>query len=1150
MPDIKVLMVLDGGRLNFGPQQTGADADYFGVTTLVKALSSSTTPTIQVDTAHRRGYTFNSQVLNQPVDADNHENCSLGLTYAGDFVFAMPAPPASTTHLITADLGQYDVLWLIGDEGYNGGELGTNADSEITVAEQYAIATFMESGGGVFAVGDHDGIGAYMCGLLPRVRTMRRWFEWDHQFTDTAVSGQIFEVNWSAAGDAAIAAAGGPDPITDRNDTLQQDSASSSSEVLFYFNDQSDARPQTLMTSAGTPLATSPGPIHSILRGSQGTVIAQFPDHMHEGEATDFATLSATGSPYNPNDGSGNPWELEYPNPSDPGHPHSIAEFPSSGGVQAVPEVIAYTHDSGHSTYAQTTPTSEDTLGDPSYGLTNPKTRGAISVYDGHVVGKGRVITGSTFHHYLDKNLIGDPGTAGTGPGPGPTGSNTGLPSAVLEPITQYYVNAVTWLAPTNQDFQFWTLKSTFGADEADDAPPTGFPNAFYIVVDGYQPPDIDAASIAFSGPFAAVAKFGPPGAPVLANPGSPGSPQRVLIPFAVTSISAGAFPPAGPDSAPVELALEARLTVSGQALYAEALFQLTAGADPYFTNVNAESVPPNVFYLSQDLRVFQASPGIGNVPLIAWPEGGTGYDYIQAVLAHLNDKANGYTTGAKSGNDPFTVLNEAGDLVNYSSVAPVDYLPFGGTTPNYNFAIARVRLKGGSVADQDSATNVRVFFRLFATVSNDTDFDPQTTYPSTYDAANLPATPLTGFDDTTYPMFATEGGTGDFVPALNARSITSAGDETWAFFGCYLDINFSIILPGTHHCLVAQIAYDPTPIVNSNGITLSPESTNLLAQRNIQVTSSGNPGGPAAHRVPQTFDTRPSTRTAAPAGDLAGLPDELMIDWGATPLGSTASIYWPQAAAIDVVRLANLLYPGNSLQVVDEYTVQCTVTSRVTYVPVPFGSMAKLAGLLTVDLPLGVRAGQEFHIVVRRFSSRQLPGRVAGAQASGEADARLVQGWRYLVGTFQVDIPVDVEANLLLAEENTLAIMKWRLQQLPPGNRWYPVLVRYIGYLAGRVDGFGGNSGTVVPSPVGVEFPPSPVHGRSTVERTGKVCEVIFDCFGDFEGFVLETCSDQHRFASRERGIGDLALRACTERLVVSVITERHRICRILIRG
>jgi hypothetical protein len=39
----------------------------------------------------------------------------------------------------------------------------------------------------------------------------------------------------------------------------------------------------------------------------------------------------------------------------------------------------------------------------------------------------------------------------------------------------------------------------------------------------------------------------------------------------------------------------------------------------------------------------------------------------------------------------------------------------------------------------------------------------------------------------------------------------------------------------------------------------------------------------------------------------------------------------------------------------------------------------------------------------------------------------------------------------MLFPQENTLAIMKWRLQQKPWTSRWYPALQRYVGYLAGR---------------------------------------------------------------------------------------------------
>ena len=128
-----------------------------------------------------------------------------------------------------------------------------------------------------------------------------------------------------------------------------------------------------------------------------------------------------------------------------------------------------------------------------------------------------------------------------------------------------------------------------------------------------------------------------------------------------------------------------------------------------------------------------------------------------------------------------------------------------------------------------------------------------------------------------------------------------------WAYFGCFLNVydGSNVIdgkpvqawLNGTHHCLVAQIAYDGAPIFNG----ATPEGSDKLAQRNLQVTHSDNPGPAAAHRIPQTFDIRPSAMDP-----LEGV-DELMIDWGAVPPGSTASIFWPQADAADVVKLASI---------------------------------------------------------------------------------------------------------------------------------------------------------------------------------------------------------------------------------------------------
>ena len=217
-----------------------------------------------------------------------------------------------------------------------------------------------------------------------------------------------------------------------------------------------------------------------------------------------------------------------------------------------------------------------------------------------------------------------------------------------------------------------------------------------------------------------------------------------------------------------------------------------------------------------------------------------------------------------------------------------------------------------------DVAKNVKVFFRLWSTQTADTDFQRSTTYLSTPTGGH-PSTPLVGVGNHTIPFFATGnfGSNTDYnVGGVNDKDITlDIGDYKWAYFGCFLNVYdpgnvingqpIQALLNGTHHCLVAEIASDEAPILNSNAVTVSPENSDKLAQRNLQITASDNPGGAASHRIPQTFDVRPSLALVDAPGTLLNYPDELMIDWGNTPIGSTANIYWPQVNASDVLALA-----------------------------------------------------------------------------------------------------------------------------------------------------------------------------------------------------------------------------------------------------
>ena len=68
--------------------------------------------------------------------------------------------------------------------------------------------------------------------------------------------------------------------------------------------------------------------------------------------------------------------------------------------------------------------------------------------------------------------------------------------------------------------------------------------------------------------------------------------------------------------------------------------------------------------------------------------------------------------------------------------------------------------------------------------------------------------------------------------------------------------------------------------------------------------------------------------------------------------------------------------------------------------------------------------------------------------------------------------------------------------------DRWYPVFQRYLQQVGGRVTDLGGDPSTIEPSPSGEPARPKPGDERCV---TGKVVGIIFDHFGDFEGFILD---------------------------------------------
>lgn len=64
---------------------------------------------------------------------------------------------------------RYDVVFILSINGESGQKLTDESGATD------AVTAFMQAGGGVFATGDHEDLGAGMCKDIPRVRNMRYW---------------------------------------------------------------------------------------------------------------------------------------------------------------------------------------------------------------------------------------------------------------------------------------------------------------------------------------------------------------------------------------------------------------------------------------------------------------------------------------------------------------------------------------------------------------------------------------------------------------------------------------------------------------------------------------------------------------------------------------------------------------------------------------------------------------------------------------------------------------------------------------------------------------------------------------------------------------------------------------------------------------
>ena len=726
----------------------------------------------------------------------------------------------------------------------------------------------------------------------------------------------------------------------------------------------------------------------------------------------------------------------------------------------------------------------------------------------------------------------------------------------------------------------FIVERSTLGQDEIDarrgHAGGATVPDAFRFVIDGFTAAELGLGSttdtVAVTSPVTGLTINCTGNTPTLGNYGP--AVQRFTFHY---TLDFGADDTAFSFTDPT-LTFTIGATLGGLTAFAD--LELIKQPNPFILHGD----PP---WLSIDLRVFTVKANDIRFGVTMGAAASQAPSFIQLVMAAL-------TTGHGTANGQTFEGLDATENGSALTLLPTD----SGGNKVFNFALARVRYIG-----LIGASDVRMFFRLFQAQTTSAAYDQSTTYRRAASNPNGHPIPLAGIRNNEYvtlPFFAAPRVDTTVVSMdqqtddpYNVQTFTAdGGNEVDRFYGCWLDINQPTkpngtpnnVLPATvpssqkdgpftsstnpplpiqqaivrnlHQCLIAEIAFDPVAIPPGK----DPGNWDKLAQRNLAWSAIPNPGVDGSRRALDTFEMR-ATPPNLPDGLL---PDELMIDWGNVPDGAIASIFLPDADAADLVAKATKLYTNHRLIVADAHTIDCP-SGGITYIPIPAGTDVHMAGLLSIDLPPTIRKGEQFSLLVRQVTntfgffhkpSTGVAVRIDAATDVGVApdvsmigrfNEKQVFFYRKVLGAFQLTMPVHTKELLVAEEERTLSVLQWIASAIPTANRWYRIFERYLTYVGGRVSGFGGDPTVITPSPGGEGVPgrgPKDPFGHDDERRrsfTGKVSELLFDRFGDFTGFRLDTEDGERAFSARENEIEHLAQRAWAERILIRVVVERH---------
>lgn len=638
--------------------------------------------------------------------------------------------------------------------------------------------------------------------------------------------------------------------------------------------------------------------------------------------------------------------------------------------------------------------------------------------------------------------------------------------------------------------------RSTFSQEEVQShGASASFPHALYATFDGFLPAELPAAigvelrwtdtnAVVLSSDVAVT----PTGARWLEFPSTwTEVGQRITYPFTVEIRDPSIY-----DDFTDERSI--RVTFSTGPHSCSVVIDLTKSPNPY--SIDVDPAVQNPHWLSTDIRTFRIRAG---AMMLGDLEQGAGAGAPEAFAKALIDKFRGLPNNSSH---PFLGLPREGDA------AAVDLAPTDGGARVYNYAVAKVRYR----AVTTTAPQVKVFFRLCTTAATGLEYDTNRVYRNAATgAAAVPGLGKAGSEVASIPFFLSPrestvtGQPG--ADSMAAQSLAAnyevqniapvTGQEAVAYFAAWLDINEPNVKrfplqPGAghgpwsdasaqsiqsffrspHHCLVAEIFFVPDPTKPN----ATPSTSDNLAQRNLMLLHADNPGAPGSRHVVHPFEIKPSrfalagvppVVAEAPTGvgpEAAAIlshqkfgPDELLVNWHNLPRDAEVTLFFSNVTTDQIETLATFVRRSRApMERVDDRTLRLTVANH-TWVPIPGGIDENIPVLLSVRLPDTVVAGDRY-----RISMHQVEGRT-----------------RQVIGSVDFAIPVSKAELLVERETRLLSIMRHIGTTIPSTNRWHPIFSRYLAFLAERVDGLGGDSGSVHPNPDGSGRPVGDTSGE-----------------------------------------------------------------------